>query len=466
MPKRVLVIDSIATHRIRLSALLEDARFQVVAATDMTEFKGSARDFDLVILGLPRHRPAGQISSVAGALQGARIPILALDGSSSPLRRLLALRAGAREILRRQVPDDLLLSRLRGLIREGEAEREADRRRLTAASFGFAEANAGFDAKASILCLGSLGSLPSELSALLPHKVTTADAVRGADGAWAAKPDAIVLNTGSDGRALTSLLSELRDETHLSPAPVLALYPERRPSMATQALALGASEVVPDSAGIEEVELRLANMLDRKAQNDALRRSDEQSYRLAATDPLTGLYNRRYAETYLAALPSQTDAQHPEFCVLLVDLDHFKAVNDTHGHVAGDRVLQEVAQRLQDNLRACDLIARYGGEEFLVVLPETSAATASLLAERLRCAIAARDVVWPGGPPISVSVSIGVAAGSLTRHITGQRTGTCDMAGVFSSDFFQTTFEAADAALYQAKTNGRNRVEVSAASAL
>jgi two-component system cell cycle response regulator len=208
--------------------------------------------------------------------------------------------------------------------------------------------------------------------------------------------------------------------------------------------------------------MRLTKMLARKAQNDALRRSDEQSYRLAATDPLTGLYNRRYAETYLAALPSQTDARRPEFCVLLVDLDYFKAVNDTHGHAAGDQVLREVAHRLRDNLRACDLIARYGGEEFLVVLPETSGATATLLAERLRCAINARDIRWPGGPPISVSVSIGVAAGSLASPFVGQRTGTCDTESVFASDFFQSTFEAADAALYRAKSNGRNRVEVSA----
>lgn len=462
MPKRALVIDSIATHRIRMSALLEGARYFVQSASDVTELKGNALDFDIVLLGVPRRRLGHQITSLLGVLSGKQTPILALDSNPSPLRRLLALRAGAREVLSWKLPDDLILSRLRGLVREGEAEREAARRRLTAASFGFAEATQTFDRPARIVCLGPLGPLPAQLAAILPHEVITAANAPYDNLPWSSKPDAFVLHTGSDNAALARLLSELRDETHLSPTPVLALYPDRRVAMATQALALGASEVVPDTAGIEEVELRLSNMLARKAQNDALRRSDEQSYRLAATDPLTGLYNRRYAETYLAGLPAQADPQHPDFCVLLVDLDHFKTVNDTYGHAIGDQVLKEVAQRLQENLRACDLIARYGGEEFLVVLPETSGATAMLLAERLRCAISARDVAVPGRPSIPVSVSIGVAAGRVEACFVGQRTGTCDAASGFASEDFQTTFEAADAALYRAKKNGRNRVEVSA----
>ncbi|MEM7718230.1 MAG: diguanylate cyclase [Pseudomonadota bacterium] len=257
-------------------------------------------------------------------------------------------------------------------------------------------------------------------------------------------------------------MPDLRDATHLAPVPILAVYPQDEPHMATQALALGATEIAPDTAGLEEFELRLERMLDRKRQQDALKRCDEQSYRMAATDMLTGLYNRRYAETYVSRLLGNDDCQQSEFCVLLLDLDHFKAVNDTYGHAAGDCVLAEIAHRLQDNLRACDLVARFGGEEFLVILPETSPATAGLLAERLRSAVSARAIRVSNTLQLNVTVSIGVSAGQIEMAMDRKRTGTFDAPQEFRSGPFQAVFEAADAALYSAKSKGRDRVEISA----
>lgn len=464
MPKRVLVIDAIATNRIRFAALLESARYVVQTASGTSDVQGSPRDQDVVILGLPDERPGRAVTRVLAALQGAEVPVLCLDVKNEPLRRLLVLRAGARDVLPSKSPDDLLLSRLRGLIREGEAEREAERRRITAASFGFSEQVAEFGSHARIVCIGNLGPLADRLSSLLPHEVVHVPSEFALEeDALSIVPDAVLLDTGSERRALSRLLPDLRDRTHLSPVPVMAVYPEKRSNMAIHALALGASEIVSETAGVEEIELRINRMLARKAQNDALRRSDEQSYRLAATDPLTGLYNRRYAETYLCGLASRVDGQRSGFCLVLVDLDHFKRINDTHGHAAGDRVLCEVAHRLQANLRACDLIARYGGEEFMVVLPETSVAMARQLAERLRCAVSARRIPASDDQEIEVTASIGVAAGTLDNRMFAKRNGTFDRVEPLTSGPFQTVFAAADAALYAAKNSGRNRVEISAA---
>jgi diguanylate cyclase (GGDEF)-like protein len=129
----------------------------------------------------------------------------------------------------------------------------------------------------------------------------------------------------------------------------------------------------------------------------------------------------------------------------MVDLDHFKAVNDTHGHAAGDNVLQEAARRIRSALRDYDFIGRYGGEEFLLLLPGCDAASARDVAERVRAGIAARpaqigDVLLP------LSASLGVAW--TTSGTTGPN----------------VLIQAADEALYRAKTLGRNRVEASASS--
>lgn len=463
MPKRVLVIDAIATHRIRFAALLETARYSVRTLSE-SESIGTLCDHDLVVLGLPSDEPVRVLSSVLTQLSGAKVPVLCLDAKCTPLRRLLVLRAGARDVMPSKIPDALLLARVRGLIREGEAEREAERRRATAASFGFSEASASFGSRARLVCVGSLDALPGQLSAVTPHEAVHIPAERILEeDTLSMVPDAFLLHAGHQPECLSTILPELRDQTHLAPVPVMVVYPEDRPDLATHALALGASDIVADTAGLEEIELRVAHLLARKARNDAMRRSDEQSYRMAATDPLTGLYNRRYAETYVSGLRERSNGRPVEFSLVLIDLDHFKAVNDSHGHAAGDSVLREIAVRLQDNLRACDLIARYGGEEFMVILPETSPETAIGLAERLRLAVSNRSVNTSEDSEIAVTASIGVAMGRIDAGMAEQRTGTDDVPCMFDDSPFQSAFKAADAALYLAKTGGRNRVEVSAA---
>ncbi|MEL7150429.1 MAG: diguanylate cyclase [Pseudomonadota bacterium] len=467
MPKRALIIDKIATHRIRFAALLEAARYAVETAQDCDALSADLLDFDIVVVGLPDGRPGREISTVAEGLSGTATPLLCLDQKSSPLRRLLALRSGADEILPRNAPDDLVLALVRSLIRQSEAQREAERRRVAAASFGFSERSQAFAPRARIICAGVPEQVADHVPAvLLNETITFTDRAELPNHMSQELPDLLLLGTGGDGSSLLNVLPEVRDQTHLSPVPIMVVYPDEHPTLAVQALALGANETVPESAGLEELQLRIKNTLARKTLNDALRRSDEHSYQLAVTDHLTGLYNRRYAETYLASLQTVGTWARPEFSVLLIDLDHFKSVNDTFGHSAGDRVLKEVAKRLQSNLRACDLIARYGGEEFLIVLPETSCATAALLGERLKCAISAPCVRVSEDECISITASIGVASGSLGAQGFEEKTGTSDAVNSVAFESFEPVFDAADAALYEAKSTGRNRVIVSSSAGL
>ena len=162
------------------------------------------------------------------------------------------------------------------------------------------------------------------------------------------------------------------------------------------------------------------------------------------TDALTGAANRRFFERRLADEMVRRQRHGRTLSCLLIDLDHFKIVNDTHGHAMGDRVLCDVTTALGKDLRAADLLARYGGEEFVLLLPETPDADALQIAERLRQRIESLAWTAPDGSTLSASVSIGVT--SLNSGREG--------AGTDGARLLQE----ADAALYEAKRRGRNRV--------
>jgi diguanylate cyclase (GGDEF)-like protein len=161
---------------------------------------------------------------------------------------------------------------------------------------------------------------------------------------------------------------------------------------------------------------------------------------LATTDPLTRVLNRRALADRLAIEMDRARRYASELAILLIDIDYFKRVNDTAGHLAGDEVLCQVANCIQSAVRTVDIVARYGGEEFVLILPETSPVGAATFAERLRAGIEAQEFV-AGGAPNRLTVSIGLS--------------TFPAADIASADDF---FARADAAMYRAKQSGRNQV--------
>jgi two-component system, cell cycle response regulator len=172
----------------------------------------------------------------------------------------------------------------------------------------------------------------------------------------------------------------------------------------------------------------------------------ERAEKLATTDGLTGLLNRRTLQAQLTARMREAQRYRHPLSFLLIDIDHFKKVNDTHGHPAGDAVLRGVAAIAQDQARETDLVARYGGEEMALILPETEAAGAWVIADRLRAAVEAAQHPTDAGP-LRCTVSVGVSTWMLS-------------AGAASADDeVAALIEGADKALYRAKRAGRNRVE-------
>ena len=170
------------------------------------------------------------------------------------------------------------------------------------------------------------------------------------------------------------------------------------------------------------------------------------SLEMAVTDALTGLYNRRYMETHLSHLIEHSINRGKALSILSVDVDFFKAVNDTHGHDAGDKVLQELASRMRDNLRSVDMPCRVGGEEFIIILPTTDVEIAKKIAERVRKSVSSKPFyIGSSSITLNATVSIGVAG----------------LAG--PQDKIEELLKRADQALYSAKRDGRNRVTLAAA---
>lgn len=183
---------------------------------------------------------------------------------------------------------------------------------------------------------------------------------------------------------------------------------------------------------LRELSGRLRNN-NRTVSTESRRREELQ--RAVIEDRLTGVFNRHWLEEELPAACNRAFRERGELSIAVIDIDHFKRFNDDHGHQAGDRVLEAVAQTLRESLRQGDVVARYGGEEFVVLCPGAALTPAARVAERLRRAV--QRLRLPGLPPVRISVGVAQLA---------------------PDDSPSTLVARADAALYEAKTGGRNRV--------
>jgi diguanylate cyclase (GGDEF)-like protein len=223
-----------------------------------------------------------------------------------------------------------------------------------------------------------------------------------------------------------------RDSIAISPDPsdtVVNLKDERTIAIHHQPM--------PDGGWVATHE----DITERKHAEEALQRASEQLEKLAMHDPLTGLANRRkFAERFEYEM-ARVDRLRTPPSLLMVDIDHFKSINDQHGHLAGDACLKALAALLAESVREVDLVARFGGEEFVVLLPETSVVQSLLAAERMRRAVQAQPIgIGDGAPPVAVTISVGAATAAGAALTLDE------------------ILASADEAVYRAKHAGRNRV--------
>ena len=196
--------------------------------------------------------------------------------------------------------------------------------------------------------------------------------------------DLVIVNMAIEEIDPLRLCSSIRsfEETRLT--PVLAIVRQGDTRKLVRAIDMGVNDYATRPIEKNEFLARVTTQLRRKRYIDQLRSSLQASLEMAVTDQLTGLYNRRYLASHLSAMHDRANWTDRPLSIMILDIDHFKAVNDTHGHDVGDTVLQEFADRVRASIRSIDLACRYGGEEFLVAMPDTSLKDAGVIAERLR----------------------------------------------------------------------------------
>jgi two-component system cell cycle response regulator len=256
-----------------------------------------------------------------------------------------------------------------------------------------------------------------------------------------AKPDVVVCDLvmpGCDGIQLLRLRSA---KPELASIPVLILTADTELDRKVELFDRGASDYVCKPFDPRELVARVRVHLRLKLMAEDLAAANEKLYRLSCTDPLTDLFNRRHFNNVIDVEVARLQRYGIPLALILTDIDHFKRVNDEHGHLVGDEVLRRVAVTLGRSVRKADVVARYGGEEIAIVLTNTGTAGAFVLAERLRAAVEKTEV-QAGERAVRCTASFGVAAADTSADLT-------DAASLVSR---------ADSALYAAKRDGRNRV--------
>ncbi|HZL40554.1 MAG TPA: PleD family two-component system response regulator [Pseudolabrys sp.] len=452
MTARVLVVDDVPANVKLLEARLSAEYFDVITASNGVQALAICERAECDIVLLDVMMPEMDGFEVCRRLKSNpathHIPVVMVTALDQPSDRVKGLEAGADDFLTKPLVDVALISRVRSLARLKMVTDELRLRALTSKEIGIespereAVAETGRDGRILIVDdrESSYERIVSTLSAEHTVGVETnpADALFNvAEGNY----DLLIVSLGLKNFDGLRLCSQVRSLERTRGVPILAVAEADNNTRLVRGLEIGVNDYLIRPIDKNEMLARVRTQIKKKRYTERLRDNVQMKIEMAITDALTGLFNRRYMETHLATLVEQAAARGKPIAVLVVDIDFFKAINDGHGHDAGDDVLREFSLRIRKSIRNIDLACRYGGEEFVIVMPETDMAVATMVAERLRRRIATEPfAIQQGARNLEVTISIGIA-------------GLGDTA-----DTAAAILKRADTALYRAKRDGRNRV--------
>jgi two-component system cell cycle response regulator len=457
MTARVLVVDDVPANVKLMEARLSAEYFDVITALSGQEALAVCERAECDIVLLDVMMPDMDGFEVCRRLKANpsthHLPVVMVTALDQASDRVRGLEAGADDFLTKPVSDIALVARVRSLVRLKLMTDELRMRAVTSREIGIEnparEAIADTGRGGRILVVEDRKGSYERLQAMLAddHEVEVeadpSEALfRVADGGY----DLIVVSLGLENFDGLRLCSQVRSLERTRNIPILAIAEAEDNARLMRGLEIGINDYLIRPIDKNELMARVRTQIRKKRYTERLRDNVQMSIEAAITDALTGLHNRRYMESHLATLVEQAHARGKPLTVLVLDIDFFKAVNDTHGHDAGDDVLREFAVRLKKSIRGIDLACRLGGEEFVVVMPDTDMAVATMVAERLRRRIAADPfAISKGERRVEVTISIGLAALSA------------------ADDNAANVLKRADQALYRAKRDGRNRVVADAA---
>ena len=457
MSARILIVDDLLPSAKVLAAKLASEYYDVVMAHDgpeaLTRVAEDRPDLILLDVMMPGMDGFEVCRRLKEDPKTAHIPVVIVTALGDREDRVAGLEAGADEFLTKPVDDVTLFARVRSLVRlknmlDQWRLREETGQRLGLVTDGTPGVDSGRAARLALVGEGRLdGAYIADVLAEDDDRLDLLDDLDGAERRLAENDyDVAIVAFGENAENALRFASLLRSLEPTRQLPVLVIGDDTDRELLIKALEIGVNDYLLRPIDDEELKARVRTQVRRKRYQDRLRSTFMRQLSLALTDPVTGLHNRRYLDTHLENLLARMADSGKHVSLLMVDIDHFKKVNDSYGHAVGDEVLAAVAERVLRNVRGFDLTARYGGEEFVIAMPDTDLEVAVQVSERLRERMEAETITCADGKvDVCITLSIGVAE-ALNRGETSR-----------------SLLKRADEALYEAKRQGRNRVVVAAA---
>ncbi len=450
MTARVLIVDDLEPNVKLLEAKLTAEYFEVLTALSGREAIDIAREQQPDIILLDVMMPGLNGFETCEILKTDEktwhIPVVMVTALDQQADRVAGLNSGADDFLTKPVQDIALFARVRSLTRFKQMTDELRHRHAAGARMGVVshhDLKTFDDAHAQLLCVtdkDEITALEANAGNMLDNVTVRyeADARLALEAIRRGEPDLVFIDLGMESYDPLRLCSAIRAFDTSRLAPLLAIAEQDKARLVVRALDLGVSDYLLQPIDRQELAARVRTQLRRMRYIQHLRSSFDETLEQAVTDQLTGTYNRRFLANQGSRLLDDARADETPLTCLMIDVDHFKMVNDTYGHDVGDAVLKEISKRLTMAVRGSDLVARFGGEEFCVLMPRSSKKDAHEIAERVLGSIAKEQVKTRDGLKLDITVSIGVSA-------------------LDEGDNLASLLKRADEALYRSKENGRNR---------
>ncbi len=452
MSARILVVDDIPANVKLLEIKLSAEYFEVFTALDgpsaLDLAEQCAPDLILSDIMMPGMDGFELCERLKANPKTQHIPVVMVTALSEVSDRVRGLQAGADDFLTKPVSDLALFARVRSLAR---LKLMLDELRIRKATTGQADDVVEQDDIADV-DVSNANILLAEASDLNAKRIVgfleeagqsvtlATDSEAVIEAVQVEEYDLVIVNLNFGEEDGLRLCSQLRSQDTTRHIPILLVLDDEDLPKLAKGLDLGVTDYLIRPIDQNELHARCRTQIRRRRYQERLRDMLRQSVSMAYTDALTEVYNRRYMSAHLDRKIMEIAEREKPVSTLIFDIDHFKSVNDTHGHQAGDEILRGVARRTSDSLRDTDMVARYGGEEFVVVLPDSDAAIALQVAERLRRLIADKPFdIGDDREAVGITISIGCA--STTDPLE-----TAD-----------SLIGRADQALYSAKNSGRNK---------
>jgi two-component system cell cycle response regulator len=452
---KVLVVDDMKVNVKILAVNLEGEGYEVLKAYNGADAVRLAREADPDIILLDIMMPGMDGYEVTETLKGDPatkiIPIVLVTALKDVEDKVRGLDAGADDFISKPPNQTELLARVRSLVKLKKLQEEANARGGRERLAEYVEPNQRPRQKSgeqrAILIVEDDEQTTALWAKLLKgsYRVLTArtaeECLTLLDGS---APDLVLLDLLLPDMHGLELLKRVKKNPDHEDISVVVISCLNDMDSRVRSIDLGSDDYIVKPVNSFELMARVRAAMRKHEARRKLKESLEEVFKLSITDSLTGLYNRQYFNNYVERLMSASRRHGRKFSLLFVDIDHFKRINDSHGHQTGDNVLVEVAEIFNKSLRLSDVVARYGGEEFVIVLSDTGIDGARLLAEKLRTDVEEHGFDGAG----RVTVTIGVAEKTDDDE---------SVAGII---------KRADEALYRGKEAGRNRVVLDADGAV